>query len=246
MSQPDFEAVIQSAKSLGKLYKVALYMQAEPMLDKQIAERVVIAGRELDAGYVELSSNAAALDEDTAWQIRNAFSVVRGWIDISFHGVDPVGYKNMMGLKYEQTLENIKTFLRITDDTDIRRRIVTSIPVDKSKPFWNDMFRAWGIVRTPPLRVFTPNNRAGTVNRSIKQRRAPDNYLQCVRMREWVHVDWQGNVILCCNDYEHEPTFGSAIDSSLDSIRQKMRGKLEALAASKGIKQCEWCDGRLV
>jgi hypothetical protein len=246
MGRAEFAKVIESAKSLGKLYKVALYMQAEPLLDDQIAERVIIAGKELDVGYVELSSNAALLTEDRAWELRNAFSVVRGWVDLSFHGTGREEHTRLMGLPYERTLENIRTFLRITDDSDLRRRIVTCSPTDRANEFWNGWFRKWGVIRTPPIRTFTPNNRGGTVNKSIASKRAPDNYLQCVRMRQWVHVNWQGRVVLCCNDYSHEPTFGSALVKDLASIRQRMRGDLETMAASSGIKACEWCDGRLV
>jgi hypothetical protein len=246
MGQAEFVRVIESAKSLGKLYKVALYMQAEPLMDPQIAERVIIAGRELDVGYVELSSNAAALNEDRAWELRNAFSVVRGWVDLSFHGVNRDEHSSLMGLSYEQTLDNIRTFLRITDDSDIRRRIVTCSDPKRANEFWRGLFRNWGIVRPPPIRTFVPNNRAGTVNCAIKTKRSPDSYLQCVRVRQWVHVNWRGRVVLCCNDYSHEPDFGSALTTDLAEIRQKMRGDVEALAASRGIGACEWCDGRLV
>lgn len=246
MSQSDFMGVIKSAKSLGKLYKVALYMQAEPLMDEQIAERVVIAGRELDAGYVELSSNAAALSEDKAWELRNAFSVVRGWIDLSFHGTSREEHARLMGVPYERTLDNIRVFLRITDDSDLRRRIVTCSPAKRAHDFWSAKFREWGVVRTPQVRCFSPNNRGGSVNEPIKNKRQPSSYLQCVRLKQWVHVDWQGDMVLCCNDYEHEPTFGNALCDDLSALRQKMRGEVETLAASSGIGPCEWCDGRLV
>jgi radical SAM protein with 4Fe4S-binding SPASM domain len=85
-------------------------------------------------------------------------------------------------------------------------------------------------------------NRAG----AIYKRKNPRKNEPCQRPSCQLIIDWQGNVILCCNDYYSEYKLGNVNEESIIDIWQKPRFKEYRRALESGkreaIKICAGCD----
>jgi radical SAM protein with 4Fe4S-binding SPASM domain len=85
-------------------------------------------------------------------------------------------------------------------------------------------------------------NRAG----AIFKRNNPRKNEPCQRPSCQLIIDWQGNVILCCNDYYSEFKLGNINEKSIIDIWRNSQFKEYRKALESGkreaIKLCAGCD----
>lgn len=67
----------------------------------------------------------------------------------------------------------------------------------------------------------------------------------CVRPFRFINVNWKGDVILCCNDYHGDITFGNVMDTTLEEAwnSDKMNAfRVAMLAKDRDVAMCRNCD----
>lgn len=189
------------------LQKTALYMQNEPLTDPSYFDRLRAVRAELAYGYLEVSTNASLLIKRSRGALLAALKGSKCRVDISFHGIDKKTYELRTGLNFEKNEDHVKTFLVEAKEAGVATRIVTMVPKSFMEQFWKKH------EVLPEVRSFVPNDRAGNIEgKGFRRQRGG---LSCTRVRNWVHINWRGEVVLCCNDYQCETVIGSIMEKPL-------------------------------
>ena len=233
-----------------EISKLCMYLQNEPLTDPSLFDRINVIKKTFGRIPLELSTNCALLDPARAETLITCAKDVQFNMHLSFHGTNKKEHEDMMGISYDTALANIKTYLSLSDRTSITNRIV-SVCVDKKKAqlFWKSIFEELSLTRHPSLRLLENNNRAGNLSGeyaySFVRERAP--YLTCRRLRNWIHVNWRGEVIICCNDYENEVILGNLLTTPLQKIIKDIPKTIDAAIKKYGKSFiCNRCDMKAV
>jgi len=125
---------------------------------------------------------------------------------VSIHGVDEETYRGTMGLRYNVAVRNAKRYIAEGCNVEIwgagkprRPELGTDYNFDK-KVF----LKQW-----PGAHYFTYHDRAGSIHRNHINANVQRKPPKCHRIFNWMHVLWDGAVILCCMDYHKETVLGN-------------------------------------
>lgn len=92
--------------------------------------------------------------------------------------------------------------------------------------------------------VFALSNRAGNIPDFLQQTPEPLNRM-CVKPFRFFNINWQGNALVCCQDYHAKQRLGSVLDRTLldlwnDPVLNAYRTHL--LAKDRSLPLCRGCD----
>jgi len=91
---------------------------------------------------------------------------------------------------------------------------------------------------------FEIQNRAGNIDNFMPALEEPLEKM-CVRPFRFINVNWEGDIVLCCNDYHGDITFGNVRDTSLVEAwnSDKMNAyRVAMLAKDRNVGLCKTCD----
>lgn len=251
MDDAMFARVVDQAVE-GGVKVLSPYLQNDPLVDREIDQRVAYVverrqGRRFPK--TKLITNGALLTED------RGHALIRSGLDyivFSVHGIDAAVYDDVMqGPRFETTLRNVETFIRVKRELGVRhpnvevwavrtREVEEQLP--EVKRFWQDRgvrFKARALDNRAHPEI-TDNTEMGVDE--VAWRYA--DHCTIPFWRAWVL--WNGDVVLCCVDWERRHVFGNIKDSSLREIwngpeyrayRQRMR------TGDVAGTLCENCQG---
>jgi MoaA/NifB/PqqE/SkfB family radical SAM enzyme len=234
MTDAIFSRIIGQIRSL-EIDKICPYLQNDPFMDKKIFSRIKEIIERISFKVLEISTNANSMDHGNSELLADIFKNVSHDIWLSFHGVDSLTYENIMGLNFDRCLEHIIHLLKVAQDIPLNIAIVgAGKPLNKklrhefnfSKSdyleFWERIFRENNIRKRPRVVYFKYHDRAGTIQRnSINMKkiiRQDLTQFYCPRVDQWLHFLYNGELVLCCDDYHREQVFGNIRTSDLDEI----------------------------
>lgn len=221
--------------------KILPYLMQEPLLDKDIFQKIEDIYERFPKTFVELSTNGAALTPKNIDRIHEVFEGRRAALWVSFHGVDAQSLEHIMALPFQRSLDNLMQLLKRADGR--LRIIIRGAGRDHSGretwfsrqdylDFWNQQFKDHNI-NTDKIHVdaFSYHDRAGTLFR--KDRDAWRNNLgkireigpghqpfSCKRVTDWLHIDYEGYFRLCCMDYHKEVLLPNVKEMSISTYFQ--------------------------
>ncbi len=222
------------------LGKLCLYLENEPFLDKDLFEKIKIVKNRLKYKFIELSTNLSMLNEE---KIQNLFELMKNTpheIWISWHGIDEKSYKEIMGFDFYKNRENLINYFKITKGelkTSINT-IVGSKLNDKritaekrAKDFFYNIIRESAVdinINNINIKTFYYHDRAGNIEEKITNDKALKMIGKlkptCPRIKEWLHFVYDGDIILCCMDYQKETVMGNVNDfGSLEELLNSER-----------------------
>jgi radical SAM protein with 4Fe4S-binding SPASM domain len=227
---------------------VDLQRAGEPLLDKNIYRRV----RQLKEGglkHIALSTNASGLNE------KNARALLEAGIDevmLSIDAVDKEGYeKSRVGLRYEQVMQNIRTYFRLRDEirpkSMIRVRAVCVFDPDKEPGAvraWEDF---WGPLRRPHDRIYMKRMHSWG-NQVVLDGTPPADaevLHPCIIPWSTMHITAMGTVALCPHDFDGKADLGDINTHSIAEVwrAQKLEEvrRLHASGQRNAINFCRGC-----
>jgi radical SAM protein with 4Fe4S-binding SPASM domain len=198
---------------------VALNHYGEPLLDPHFRERV----RMLRAkGFpLYLFTNGTLLKDSTV-----DFLCEGGLYEVTFNfpSLDPDEWCDLMQMKekfYWNARRGIERFLSLGGVGGGGASISVNARTDNSEERvarLEEHFSAFG-----PVRMIweDSNSRASAIENQlvrIDAKSAGRNYGGCERFVAHLHVSWEGQVYLCCQDYEQQTVLGDIRESSISSI----------------------------
>ncbi|MGB9004429.1 MAG: radical SAM protein, partial [Candidatus Aminicenantales bacterium] len=113
MSRQIYEKIIQNLKKY-KIDTFYPYGCNEPLLDKELFDRIRYAVENLNPGCVELSTNLSVLHDKMIGEIKGLFPMINHKIVVSFHGVSKESYEDQMGLDYDRALKNVLSLVELS------------------------------------------------------------------------------------------------------------------------------------
>jgi len=217
----------------------------EPLLHPKIEEIIKIAH---DNGfYTQLITNGALLSKEKAQQLVNSHL---DEMAISLHSTNPTNYLKITGLDLEKTLKAIDCSIGI-----LKKKIKVSFwrikhpnkqfqdnPEDQE--IYQKTLKKWKISQTSVLGPSEPWSRDGFVPNS-KCKKVKDKFFWCNKIYFTFNLDWKGNVILCCNDYNRETVkLGNAFSysfnySELFKLKEKILQKESVPNICKNCRRWE-------
>lgn len=225
MSDELYQKIIDECAE-HRIGKISLYLFNEPLMDKKIIDRLNYAKLKNPNARIQLSTNAGLLINERASQIANAVDYL--YISVQGGITDKKKYEETMSLRHDITYKNIMRLVGVVGSGNFKLKlnniaINNVIPFDnltameKEKKFWSQL----GIVRL---------NLGGFSTWANKINRRDDNYCKTIRgcslkhrPLSHIHVVENGDVVLCCRDWERKYILGNIEQSSLFDIWNNMQ-----------------------
>lgn len=252
MTDVVFDRIVDQLKSIP-LEKICMYLENEPLVDPKMLSRMERVINELSFNLMEISTNAALLDQKKADSLVNMFAGIPHQIWISFHGVDKRTYEGVMGLDFEKTLHNVMYLIQLAQNTPIKIKIRGGgEPLVKSlghpytfsekeyRAFWAKQFEEHAIIKMPDINFFKYHDRCGTIKRNdIRLEKNVRDSLQgfyCPRVDTWLHFLYTGELCICCMDYHREQVFDNINEHTIKEILEG-KGYKDIYEMAFGLKE---------
>ena len=241
MNQEQYERSLDEVVSLGAK-QIVLTGFGEPMLDKNLEKKIAYANDKGLSTYC--ITNGSVLTSKRAKGILEAgLSEMR----VSFYGMRTETYNAVMqGLDFERTKKGLLEFIALRNELKAKTKIQISylvLPENESdteafKEFWEPLVEA--------IEVWKPHNFGD--GRDYRERSDGVDVKQtCGRPENGpLQIQWNGEVIPCCYDYNNKIVLGNAFETSVLELLNAPKYRL--LRYSHRMKEfgmfpyCNQCD----
>jgi len=236
MSTELYKKSIDEVVKLGAK-KIVLTGFGEPMLDKGLEEKISYAKTKNLSTYI--ISNGSVLNS------KRALSILEAGLDeirISFYGMGSDTYnKVMQGLDYEKTKKGLLSFIEKRDKNNFKCKIQLSYLTLPENEKDQDNFQKFWEPLVDYIEIWKPHNFGD--GRSYRHR--DDNLKStCGRPSTGpLQIQWNGEVIPCCYDYNNKIVLGNAFQDPVLEILNGDKYKLLRYAhTSKKFNLFPYCD----
>lgn len=228
--------------SRRRVRSIHLHNFGEPLTDRLLFERI---GYAREKGLkTKLFSNFSLIDEDKAEMlVSSGLGVIKASIDgnskETFEGI-------RKGIRFDRVVENINTLL------DVRKRRNSKTPkvglvfveTEKNRFERKDFIERWK-GKVDSIHISSYHNWGGSLdgNRDLTERGMP-----CLRLWQTFTVLWNGDVALCCMDYDGKVVLGDVRDHTISEVfngagLKKIRG-FHLRGEFEKIPICLKCEAR--
>ncbi|MDP2399328.1 MAG: radical SAM/SPASM domain-containing protein [Burkholderiales bacterium] len=238
MDQAKYEKSIDEVVGLGAK-KVVLTGFGEPMLDKRLEDKVAYAtGKGLSTYFI---TNGSAL---TPKRSRRLMEAGLAEMRVSFYGMRPETYNAVMqGLDFDRTMKGLLEFLKIRDESGSKTRVqISYLELEQNKSD-TAAFREFWEPKVNAIEIWKPHNfgdgrdyrfREGDLERKTSCGRPENGPFQ---------IQWNGEVIPCCYDYNNQIILGNAFEQPVLEILNNEKYRLLRYAhRMKKFGMFPYCD----
>jgi radical SAM protein with 4Fe4S-binding SPASM domain len=245
-----YKKIIDNCNKL-KIKIVTLSFFGEPFLDKTIIEKIKYAKEK--GMTVAFYSNASLLTEELAKNIVNAGL---DGITISFDGYSKETYEKIRkNLKFDIVKTNILNLI------ETRRRMKRANPsinlvlveLEENKREIKQFYREWK-GKVDGINIINMRNWANDIQKegtkesfhfNKKMKRKP-----CANIWQKMVVDYNGDVVLCCDDWNHSTVLGNLKQQTIEEIWKGEKLRKIREAHKKGefgkIPLCSGCNKKSI
>jgi len=241
MDQQAYEKSIDEVVSLGAT-KVVLTGFGEPMLDKKLEQKVSYAKAKGLSTYI--ITNGSVLTG------RRAQGLLEAGLDemrVSFYGMHSSSYNAVMqGLEFEKTKSGLLSFIEMRNQMGAVTKVQLSYLVLPENEADTEDFKEFWEPRVEAIEIWKPHNfgdgknfRDRTDDQSIKS--------TCGRPENGpLQIQWNGEVIPCCYDYNNKIILGNAFETPVLDILNGPKYRLLRYAHRQNkfelFPYCDQCD----
>jgi len=231
MDQGKYERSIDEIVTLGAK-RVVLTGFGEPLLDKNLEHKIAYAKRKGLGTYI--ITNGSVL---TQKRRRGLIDAELDEMRISFYGMWPGSYNAVMrGLRFDTTVERVLAFLRERKSTRVQ---LSYLVLPENKADVNEFIAYWE-PKVDAIEVWKPHNFGD--GRDYRQRDVEKT--TCGRPANGpLQIQWNGEVIPCCYDYNNQIILGNAFDQPiLDILYGKRYTDLRTAHTLGEFHKYPYCD----
>jgi radical SAM protein with 4Fe4S-binding SPASM domain len=221
MSFENFKKICQNILPYEKIKLITITGFGEPFVDSGMIEKIKWLNEEYPKIKVDIYTNASLLTKEISNKI----------LDLNLHKINfsingtKNSYKKIMGLDYGKTKKNIIYFLKREKEkkqtfplTNISLMVLkeNKEEIEEVVNFWQD--------KVDSIMAYLPSDWAGKLNidtavkNPFKFKRWP-----CGALWKNITVDVEGNVIMCCRDYESIVKFGNVLKQNIKKIKNSKK-----------------------
>lgn len=221
MSQKDFERILDNVMKTYKIKRLPITGFGEPFVDKNIIDKIKYVNKKYPGIEIEVYTNASLLTKEITDELLKT-KIKK--ITFSINGTKS-NYRKIVGLDYENTKRNVLYFLN--QNKKVKYPILSNISlmilkeneseVDEFVRFWEPF--------ADSVRVYAPSNWAGSLKNleAVQQPPFRNKRWPCFALWNNITVDVDGNVIMCCRDYESAVRFGNLLKQDIKEIRNSKK-----------------------
>ena len=241
MDQKAYEKSIDEVVALGA-QKIVLTGFGEPMLDKRLELKISYAKSKGLSTYI--ISNGSVLNS------KRARSILEAGLDeirVSFYGMRPETYNAVMqGLDFDRTMSGMLEFLRLRNEMKASTRVqISYLELDENKSD-TGLFREFWEPKVDAIEIWRPHNFGDGRDYRFREE-AVEVKTTCGRPENGpLQIQWNGEVIPCCYDYNNQIILGNAFETSVLDILNGPKYRL--LRYAHRMKEfnlfpyCDQCD----
>lgn len=201
------------------------FLMGEPFLDNRIIKVLHMCRAIQPQCSIVLHSNMSLCHKQYATEIIEKNLVDE--IHTSFYGISPHQYKKLQGLDYFQVVRNILYLIQEREKRGRKNPVVICdyILMDELLPYYNAFKEYWQPIVDAVRTVCYDDWHGDQPDRGSRFHPVRLTRTPCFRLWHDMNVHWDGNVVLCCIDYEQEVVLGNVNKQSLAEIWQGERMK---------------------
>ncbi len=214
-----FRKIIDESARYG-VRRISPYLMNEPLLDPEIFQKIAYVNRVNRRARVTLSTNGSLLTPDAVGKILDLDGGLHE-LSISIQGIEPDAYARTMrgGLDLRHTLSNVDHLVREMRRRRARRPVLWVTMIETGLIDVRAAVEHW---RSRGLNVRTTRleNRGGNVRAAedFSRGRGIVPFSGCTRLFKQAYIKFNGDVVLCCTDYESRIVLGNVRESSLHEV----------------------------
>lgn len=245
MTDTTFNKIISRIKS-EKINPTAFILNGfgEPLIDTKLIQRIKFLKTNFPKTPIKFYSNFNLANSKI---IKNLLLSKLDEINISLNGYNRQNYQKVMKLDYQKTLKNITCLINTKKilQSDLKIRISMTL-VKYNEKTAKKFIKKWA-----PQVDSVSVNKTHDYNGSIKNinNKFKINFQKtafpCKYIWDTITIDTDGQIVLCCLDYESQYNFGninfSPILKSFYSPKFNIVRKQHLNFQSKNIKICRHC-----
>jgi radical SAM protein with 4Fe4S-binding SPASM domain len=216
MKEDLFKKIINDCVKIG-VKSVCLSFFGEPFLDKKIIERIKYAKEK--GLKVSFYSNASLMNKEKA---KNIIESGLDNIVISFEGTDKENYEKIRrNLKFEDTKRNIEDLVELKKEMNSLKPNIGLVFVEINQSD-NDIknYCDYWKSKVQSIQRINMRNWAGQIKGSSEKSLHFNNKNRtpCANLWEKLTIDWNGDAVLCCDDWSHSVVLGNLKKQNLKEI----------------------------
>jgi len=203
-----------------RVRRISPYLMNEPFVDREIFGKIAYINRVNRRARVTLTTNGSLLTAPVVERLLDLGGGVHE-LAISVQGIEPEAYARTMrgGMDLHRTLANVDHLVREMRRRRARRPALWITMVDtgiidarRAVEYW----RGRGL----NARYTRLENRGGNVREAVgfSRSRKMDVFSGCTRLFKQAYIRFNGDVVLCCTDYEARIVLGNVRESSLHEV----------------------------
>lgn len=242
MATDKFKASIDEVVELG-CNQIVLTGFGEPLVDKQLELKIEYAKSKNLNTYI--ISNASLLTK------KRAESIIKAGLDelrVSFYGMQTSTYnKVMVGLEFDVTMQNLDDFLELREQLGNKKpRLELNWLVLPENEGDTESFKEYWGPKADAIEIWKPHNFGD--GRSYRERYDDVSMkTTCGRPENGpLQIQWNGEVIPCCYDYNNQIILGNAFQQPVLEILNNNKYNLLRNAHSEKnfglFPFCNQCD----
>jgi len=213
-----YEKIIDNCVKL-KIKYVTLSFFGEPLLDKTLIEKIKYAKeRKIDVSFY---SNASLLNNSWAQKLIES---KLDCITISFDGYTKETYEKIRrGLKFDVVKNNILNLIKLKEKigTNNPKIDLVLVELEENKKEIEKFCEEWKN-KVGGISIINMRNWAGGINKKGTKESFHFNYKSkrkpCALIWQRMVVDWNGDVVLCCDDWNHSVILGNLKKQTIKEI----------------------------
>lgn len=232
-----FQKIIDQCKSFeGRGLLFVLHKDGEPLLDPHLFERISYIKSNLKKSKVGFYSNGMLLNEKKALEICNS---KLDFITFSVDGASKEVYEKIRrGLNYDIVKKNLDRFFELKKETNCPTEVTMQMVVDDSNKHEIKAYR--GLWNNKADRIFIKSMHNFLVQgTSIKGNQLTEKQIEiCHQPFVELHIYWDGQIGLCCWDYDNMFPLGNVNDQELIELYNSQQFKFVRKEMIK--KKCQF------
>lgn len=233
-----FKRSIDEVAEMGAT-QVVLTGFGEPMLDTELEDKIAYAKSKGLRTYI-ITNGSALTNKRSHLLLQAGLDEMR----VSFYGMQKKTYNAVMrGLEYDRTVKNLMNFLAVRDALKIPCKIQLSYLILKQNEEDVERFKEFWEPRVDAIEIWKPHNFGD--GRNYRER--TQSKRTCGRPENGpLQIQWNGEVIPCCYDYNNQIVLGNAFESPVEDVLKGEKYEDLRDAHRKGefhrYPYCDQCD----
>jgi len=231
----DFERYKELINEISNypIVRLTLFNNNEPLLDKRISKFIEYAHKILPNIEITLSTNGRVLTIEKLYELKKSGLTT---LYISIPTINNEDYKNIMGIYPEKIIQLLDSI----NDQELLKMIRIAVPITKyldhdlmNSKLGKYLICEWGLEFKENWNISESFNEVS----NFEKYEGP-----CDRPLDQMVINSDGNVIICCRDWNYQNIIGNIYDSNLYKIwhGEKMQ-LIQSLIIKQNYDEIECC-----